>query len=204
MNLADCYRILGLVASADVKAIKAAYRRLARQYHPDVNPGDRRAHAKFIQVSEAYQYLLARVPAPPPPQSPQPEERPPKVTVTRQNDAPPKQRRAPTETPPPPLTEHECKLKWDSYEKLQDLLQKRRYTLALSLAESLAGRFPRDREVRQWQAIAYQQHGRYLVERGQLERARAYLKKALKVDPHNRTLWSEVERDFRRIEQKLS
>jgi hypothetical protein len=41
------------------------------------------------------------------------------------------------------------------------------------------------------------------VNERQLEKARIYLKKALRTDPHNRSLWAEVERDFRRIEQLL-
>jgi Tfp pilus assembly protein PilF len=41
------------------------------------------------------------------------------------------------------------------------------------------------------------------VKDGQLDKARIYLKKALKTDPHNRSLWAEVERDFRRMEQMV-
>ncbi|MCY7285838.1 MAG: J domain-containing protein, partial [Cyanobacteria bacterium CAN_BIN43] len=40
MDLADCYRLLGLRTGASYEAIKASYRRLARQYHPDANPQD--------------------------------------------------------------------------------------------------------------------------------------------------------------------
>lgn len=53
----DYYRILGVKKNADEKAIKTAYRKLARQYHPDVNPGDKSAEAKFKEVSEAYEVL---------------------------------------------------------------------------------------------------------------------------------------------------
>lgn len=53
----DFYRILGVDRKADEKAIKAAYRKLARQYHPDVNPGDKSAEAKFKEISEAYEVL---------------------------------------------------------------------------------------------------------------------------------------------------
>ncbi|MDX2065150.1 MAG: J domain-containing protein [Fimbriimonadaceae bacterium] len=51
------YDILGVGKSADDREIKTAYRRLARQYHPDVNPNDPTAAAKFREVSEAYEVL---------------------------------------------------------------------------------------------------------------------------------------------------
>ena len=53
----DYYNILSVDRRADDKAIKAAYRRLARKYHPDLNPNDPTAEAKFKQASEAYAVL---------------------------------------------------------------------------------------------------------------------------------------------------
>ena len=53
----DYYSILGVSRSASEREIKQAYRRLARQYHPDVNPGDKSAEAKFKQINEAYEVL---------------------------------------------------------------------------------------------------------------------------------------------------
>lgn len=53
----DYYQVLGVSKGADEKEIKAAYRRLARKHHPDVNPGSREAEAAFKEVSEAYQVL---------------------------------------------------------------------------------------------------------------------------------------------------
>lgn len=53
----DYYKILGLPKTATEKEIKAAYRKLARQYHPDVNPGDKTAEDKFKDVGEAYEVL---------------------------------------------------------------------------------------------------------------------------------------------------
>ncbi|OAN36339.1 molecular chaperone DnaJ [Chloroflexus islandicus] len=57
MEFKDYYAILGLSPDADDQAIKQAYRKLARQYHPDVNPGDKQAEERFKEINEAYQAL---------------------------------------------------------------------------------------------------------------------------------------------------
>ena len=53
----DFYVILGVDRAAAPGEIKRAYKRLARKYHPDINPGDRTAAAHFRQISEAYETL---------------------------------------------------------------------------------------------------------------------------------------------------
>ncbi len=53
----DYYEILGVDKNADEAAIKKAYRALAKKYHPDMNPGDKDAEAKFKEASEAYAVL---------------------------------------------------------------------------------------------------------------------------------------------------
>lgn len=53
----DYYKILGVKRDASEQEIKQAYRRLARQYHPDVNPGDKTAEAKFKEINEAHEVL---------------------------------------------------------------------------------------------------------------------------------------------------
>src|SRR6185503_19483192 len=53
----DFYLILGVDRAAALGEIKRAYKRLARKYHPDINPGDRAAAAHFRQISEAYETL---------------------------------------------------------------------------------------------------------------------------------------------------
>lgn len=57
MEFKDYYKILGVPRDADEKTIKAAYRRLARKYHPDVNKGDPQAEEKFKEINEAYEVL---------------------------------------------------------------------------------------------------------------------------------------------------
>jgi molecular chaperone DnaJ len=53
----DLYAVLGLESEASVADIKRAYRRLARRYHPGINPGDRAAEAMFRRITEAYEIL---------------------------------------------------------------------------------------------------------------------------------------------------
>ena len=53
----DYYQILGLPRSASEEDIKKAYRKLARKYHPDLNPGDAKAEATFKQLAEAQAVL---------------------------------------------------------------------------------------------------------------------------------------------------
>ncbi|HEX6507096.1 MAG TPA: J domain-containing protein [Chloroflexota bacterium] len=57
MEYRDYYKILGVDKKASEKEIKSAYRKLARKYHPDVNPGDKTAEAKFKEINEAQAVL---------------------------------------------------------------------------------------------------------------------------------------------------
>lgn len=253
MDIADCYRLLELNSTANLDELKTSYRRLARQLHPDVNPGNQQAHERFIQVTRAYKYLLKVVPAAsnggsPPfsapnvaaqvPSSPSPSI---KVSVRRGAPAPSSSRTVPQSQDPqptPPSSAQDTvgannqttpwpqataqgdrqstqaassantasstvnqKLKHESYQQLQELIKHKRFPRAIALVEALAQRFPQDREVRQWQGIIYQRWGRQLIQEGKPEQARAYLKKALSTDRHNRSLWAEVERDFRQLEK---
>jgi len=205
MNLVDCYRVLGLPSGASFGDIKASYRQLARRYHPDVSTGDQQAKDKFIEITAAYKFLLnslteattghhpgyttspsasKRYAEKKPPTAPQPRK-----AVQLQLD--------------PRLSPLETQLKVSSYQQLQQLLKTQRFPRAIALIEGLARRLPQDSEVTQWQAIVYQQWGRYLIRDRQPDKARLYLQKALRTDPHNRSLWAEVEKDFRTLEQNL-
>jgi len=57
MEYKDYYDVLGVSRDADEKEIKRAFRRLARQYHPDVNPGDPQAEERFKEINEAHEVL---------------------------------------------------------------------------------------------------------------------------------------------------
>ena len=53
----DLYEVLGIIKNADEKTIKKAYRKLAKKYHPDMNPGDKTAEQKFKEATDAYNIL---------------------------------------------------------------------------------------------------------------------------------------------------
>ena len=53
----DYYQVLGVGRGASDQDIKQAYRKLARKYHPDINPGDKEAEARFKEINEAYEVL---------------------------------------------------------------------------------------------------------------------------------------------------
>ena len=53
----DLYQILGVARAVDADALRASYRKLARKYHPDVNPGDKSAEEQFKEISRAYDVL---------------------------------------------------------------------------------------------------------------------------------------------------
>lgn len=57
MEYKDYYKILGVTKKSSADEVKKAYRKLARKYHPDVNPGDKTAEQRFKEINEAYEVL---------------------------------------------------------------------------------------------------------------------------------------------------
>ena len=57
MEFVDYYKVLGVNKTATSKEIKNAYRKLARKYHPDLNPNDKDAKRKFQEINEAQEVL---------------------------------------------------------------------------------------------------------------------------------------------------
>ncbi len=183
MKLPDCYRVLGLREGSSFEDIKASYRRLARQYHPDANPNDQAAQSRFVRIATAYDTLCKHVA--------------PTAAVDWGNV-----RNDLTETPARTTqTDADQKLKRDIYRKLQGVLQKQRFPRAIALVEGLAQRLPDDGEIRQWQAITYQHWARQLMTQGQTDKARIYLKKALKLLPAQLPLTESIEAELARLEQ---
>jgi tetratricopeptide (TPR) repeat protein len=105
-------------------------------------------------------------------------------------------------TPPPaaPLTP-EQQLKRNIYHQLQALLKHQRFPRAIALVEALAQRLTDDREVKQWQSIVYHQWARQLMQSATFDQAEAYLLKASRIDPENRSLLADIEHDLRQIKR---
>jgi tetratricopeptide (TPR) repeat protein len=196
-NLDQCYQLLGICRGASLDELKAAYRSLARKWHPDLNPNDLEAHQRFITLNQAYQVLLVGIAAPREPHTPVPATPVTNPTTVRVTTHRPSSQ--PAASNPASKKEHE--LKWQLYYELQSLLKQQQFLKAIVLIEGLAHHAPHDRQICQWQGIIYSQYGHQLVQQREFDKARIYLKKALKVDPHNRQLWQEVDRAFNRITQ---
>jgi tetratricopeptide (TPR) repeat protein len=196
-NLDKCYQLLGLDREASLDRVKSAYRSLARKFHPDLNPHDVQAHQRFITLNQAYQLLLDSLPS---------HSSPPASSgrsTTSHSTQPQTAYPSEVKTSTPASTQQEEELKWELYYELQSLLKKKQFLKAIVLIEGLAQRFSLDLQICQWQGIIYSQFGNELVKQRDFDKARIYLKKALRVDPHNRELVAEVDRTLTRI-AKLS
>jgi curved DNA-binding protein CbpA len=228
MTLSECYQLLGLEDGASAAEVKSSYRRLVRRYHPDVNPDNPEwAKVKFIELTRAYESVTHALKSSHHPSFRRASAVNPSST-TGNGSTPHSPRRSPSSSPkarsspsssnrppspqaPPPirirqnpaLSDIDNQLKKNSYQQLQELLRSKRFARAIALVEGLVHRIPSDPEVKQWQAIAYQQYARHFTNENQYSKAKIYLKKALRVDPHNRKLWSDIKEEFNRLEQTL-
>ena len=114
-----------------------------------MNPDDQRAQDRFIKVTKAYEALVEVF---------QPDDEVEEQDLPADEASVEKDEPSPVQTNPG-LSEHDQKLKQDSYRQLQMLLKQQKYPRAIALVEGLAQRITKDTEVRQWQAITYQRWG---------------------------------------------
>ncbi len=242
MKLTHHYRTLGLGDHASFVEVKAAYRQLVRQYHPDLNP-DEQAIAQFIAINEAYTTLLdalsedqtkdLKTALSESPETgddavfrqkaaaaerlnleelkltleklglgnfqettdPVRSEKQPDVEVRQATVIP----ISIVDSAGEPLSVADQTLKREAYEQLKALLGQQKFPRAIALIEGLSNRLPSDLEISQWRAIVYQRWGRQLINEGQLQKARIYLKKATQVDPNNSALNAEIKQDLARL-----
>lgn len=217
-DLAVCYQTLELPPDATEQEIKLAYRQLARRYHPDLNPGDLDAEARFRQIVQAYKTLLTALKhLPQAPHTKSYSDQPKKATAkeTRSSSSSTSHKpvahgrvrfyvQHPAQTAPQSiLSPEDSWFKERSLNQLDNLMKRRKWHQAIDLAESLAARFPSDPDVYRSQALVYHGWAKNLLDHKQYEPARIYLKKALQTDPHNRQLWAEIEQDYKRMERQL-
>ena len=187
IQLTDAYRRLtSIVQPSSRTACPRAAEPSGRNANRSVQPPQ-----KSAQTSPPPSTPRAATPKPPSPNS----------SAKPRSPNPPSSTKPPSVRFTPDLTAIDRRLKQNTYEQLQQALREQRFPRAITLVEGLAQRMPNDTEVRQWQAISYQRFGRYLIKNNQPEKAKLYLRKALRTDPNNRSLWYEVERDLQRIDQ---
>jgi len=192
ITIEKSYELLGLNSSASIEEIKAIYRQMAKKIHPDLNPHDPTARARFNSLNQAYQLLLAvhsepdRVDASNP--DPEPTNTKDGVRVNYVVD--------------PPLSPQDLQLKIEVFESLEKLIRQENFTKAVSIVDMLAKVVPNCSDISKKQSEVYFKYAQELVNRrSQFTLARTYLKAALKVDPHNQQRWQAVNREFNRIER---
>jgi len=195
--LIESYRQLGLPVGAPLQDIKTSYRRLARQYHPDMHASNNTAdQERFIAIHHAYRYLVQYW-----------EEGSPSATAaveTNSGTAVKVTVKSSNVEPDPPLRPEQQELKVKFQRQWRGFVAEGRFPRAIALLESLARQLPQDQEVQTWQAETYCLWASTLIDQRACEQARTYLKKALRLDPHNRRIWQSVNHQFSRIDQRLS
>lgn len=195
MHIHDCYRLFGLTRKASVDDIKSAYRRLALQYHPDINQSDPKAAEKFRQVKDAYNILLKYVAKNPPPSL---KEQ--KVARSAHHAT---QVKVKVDVTPPQAKETVDpvqKLKRE-LKRVQKMIREKPCYTTVFFIEELRKRYPNAPEVDRWLAIAYYRWGKELLQQGKYIRARDYLTRVLSTDPQNRWLCYAAKRNLDQLDE---
>jgi curved DNA-binding protein CbpA len=199
MAFLDYYQILQVNPEADRAMIKRAFRSLARQFHPDVAGAAATAH--FQQLNEAYRVLQ------------DPEQRRAYDQVWAQHQQRPQRKSSRSQLDPrvvvqvtsrssqahSSLQEHA-----EGLERIRQALRSQRLGEAVANGESLLRRFPDADDVIHLAALAFYRYGNSLIQRGKPDQARAYLHKARDMEPHNRELAFEIQRDLQRLASQVS
>jgi len=175
MHIHDCYRLFGLTRKASVDDIKSAYRRLALQYHPDINQSDPKAAEKFRQVKDAYNILLKYH----------------ATQVKVKVDVTPPQAKETVD----PVQKLKRELK-----RVQKMIREKPCYTTVFFIEELRKRYPNAPELDRWLAIAYYRWGKELLQQGKYIRARDYLTRVLSTDPQNRWLCYAAKRNLDQLD----
>ncbi len=187
MKLEQCYQLLQLRPGSSLAEIKDAYRRRARLIHPDLHPTDQTATQRFMMLHRAYQILQNSIKT----HCSKPNLPSPNNLLNNQVTTIPSTSSA--------TSPQEIQLKWNTYYKLQDLLQNRQLNLAVAVIDGLAQRYHQDPHIQQWQGIIYYFIGQHLLDIGQIGKAKIYLQKAQKADPQNVQLSQQIKCEHQRI-----
>ncbi|NJK61469.1 MAG: J domain-containing protein [Synechococcaceae cyanobacterium SM2_3_1] len=198
MAFLDYYQLLQVDPRADRAMIKKAFRRLARQFHPDLAGAAATAH--FQQLNEAYRVL----------QDPEQRRVYDQVWSTHQQRPQVKSSRSQLDdrivvqvTSHSSQSDPSDRERTEALQRIRQALRAQRLGEAVASADSLQRRFPDAEDVIHVAALAYYRYGNRLITLGKPAQARAYLHKARDIEPHNRELAFEIQRDLQRLASQV-
>jgi DnaJ-class molecular chaperone len=161
---------------------------MAKAIHPDLHPDDLMAHARFHQLNQAYQLLLATAAKDSKDSVPNASASGNSVRVDRVVE--------------PMLSPQDLQLKQDIFASLEKSVRQGDFIKAVATIDLLVKIIPNSTEIVKKQSEVYFQYAQDLVkQRQQFNLARIYLKQSLKLDPRNQKRWEAVNREFNRIER---
>ncbi len=192
----DYYEILEISPAADLEEIKRSFRRLVRQYHPDV--AGQQATDHFQRIHEAYRILS------------DPTSRrkfhkswqvhrgaqsgqvyrahtDPRVVITPQMDT---------------LSPNQQKEQAQEIQLIRKLLRQRQWMAAVAKADTLVDKYVTPETIHIL-ALTYQRLGSYYLMTGHYREAKDYLHQALETEPHNRELAFDIKRDLDLLQAQL-